>query len=165
MNYDIPKTGILKRKASVLVSCTDHQAFGFISSSSRLPEWLKKVGAVPGAEKVTLLDQSYDGVGDRRIITFQGGDTAMEQLLTYNPPANYSYRISKFSNFLNKLAECAYGQLWFDHVDGQVRITWEYSFAYRNIFTRAVLSLFLTFVYKKFMKKSLANAKAILDKD
>ena len=164
MSNEIPTSGILKRSAQVLVDCTEQEAYDFISSSTKLPEWLKKVGAVPGAEKVALLDDSYDKVGQRRIITFQGGDTAEEQLLTYNPPGNYSYRISKFSNFLKKLSKAAYGQLWFDLVDGKTRITWEYSFAYKNIFARMALSLFLTFVYKKFMRKSLENAKIELEK-
>jgi len=164
MSDQIPTTGILKRSAQTLVNCTEQEAFDFISSSTKLHEWLKKVRAVPGAEKVTLLDASYDQVGQRRLITFQGGDTAEEQLLTYHPPGNYSYRISKFSNFLNKWAKCAYGQLWFDHVEGKTRITWEYSFEYKNIFTRMALSLFLTFVYKKFMRVSLENAKAELEK-
>jgi len=124
---------------------------------------LKKVGAVPGAEKVELLDDSYDKVGQARIITFQGGDTAEEQLLTFNPPGNYSYRISKFSNFLKKLSNAAYGQLWFDHIDGKTRITWVYSFSYKNIFARMALSLFLTFVYKKFMRVSLDHAKKALE--
>ncbi len=164
MSNEIPTSGILKRTAQVLVDCTEQEAFDYISSSTKLPEWLKKVGAVPGAEKVEMLDASYDKVGQARIITFQGGDTAEEQLLTYNPPGNYSYRISKFSNFLKKLSKAAYGQLWFDHVDGKTRITWEYSFSYKNIFARMALSLFLTFVYKKFMRVSLENAQKELEK-
>ncbi|GAB5417082.1 MAG: hypothetical protein Crog4KO_19480 [Crocinitomicaceae bacterium] len=164
MSNQVPTSGILKRSAQTLVDCTEQEAFDFISSSTKLPEWLKKVGKVPGAEKVTLLDTSYDKVGQRRIITFQGGDTAEEQLLTYNPPGNYSYRISKFSNFLKKLSDAAYGQLWFDHIDGKTRITWEYSFSYKNIFARMALSLFLTFVYKKFMRVSLENAQKELGK-
>jgi hypothetical protein len=164
MSNEIPTSGILKRSAHVMVDCTEQEAFQFISSSSKLPQWLKKVGAVPGAEKVDLLDESYDKVGQRRVITFQGGDTAQEQLLTYNPPGNYSYRISKFSNFLKKLSDAAYGQLWFDHVDGKARIAWEYAFTYKNIFARMALSLFLTFVYKKFMKSSLENARIAMEK-
>lgn len=164
MSNEIPTSGTLKRSAQTLVDCAEQDAYDFISSSAKLPKWLKKVGAVPGAEKVDLLDASYDQVGQKRIITFQGGDTAEEQLLTFNPPGNYSYRISNFSNFLKKLSNDAYGQLWFDHIDGKTRITWEYSFSYKNIFARMALSLFLTFVYKKFMRVSLENAKKALEK-
>lgn len=164
MSNEVPTSGVLKRSAQTLVNCTEQEAFDFISSSTKLSEWLKKVGAVPGAEKVDLLDESYDQIGQKRVITFQGGNTAQEQLLTYNPPGNYSYRITKFSNFLKKLSNAAYGQLWFDHIDGKTRITWVYSFTYKNIFARMALSLFLTFIYKKFMRVSLKNAKAVLEK-
>lgn len=164
MSNEIPTSGVLTRRAQVMVNCSEQEAFDYISSSAKLPEWLKKVGAVPGAEKVDELDGSYNKVGESRIITFQGGDTAEEQLLTYNPPGNYSYKISKFSNFLKKLSNEAYGQLWFDTIDGQTRITWAYSFSFKNFAARIALSSFLTLVYKRFMRKSLQNAKAELER-
>lgn len=160
----IPQTKVLKRKASVIVKCTKEEAFAYISSSSKLHEWLQKSGAIPGAKSVDLLEGEYDNVGDRRKITFVGGDTAIEQLLSYHPPANYAYKITDFSNFFKKLTDAAYGGLWFDDEDGKTKITWEYSFTYKNIFARMFLSMFLTFSYKKFLQHDLEIAKGILEK-
>jgi len=70
----------------------------------------------------------------------------------------------KFSNFLAKMSNAAYGQLWFDNEGGKTRITWEYSFTYRNIFARMFLSMFLSLLYLKFMKNALKNAKVQLEK-
>lgn len=160
----VPTKGILKRSASVLVDCSKEEAFKFIASAEKLPEWLKKSGPVPGAVSVDLLDGSYDQIGQKRKVIFQGGASAVEQLCSRNPWANYSYKINDFSNFLKKLSNAAYGQCWFDQVDGKTRITWVYSFTYRNFFARIFLSLFLTLAYKKFMQASLNNAQAILNK-
>jgi hypothetical protein len=164
MQNSIPTKGTLKRQASVLVNCTQKEAFDFIASSTKLPEWLKKSGLVPGAESVELLDASYDQIGQQRKVIFQGGASAVEELLTRNLPVNYSYKINQFSNFLKKMSDAAYGQLFFDTVGEQTRITWAYSFTYKNVFARIFLSSFLTFSYRKFMMKSLENAKNELDK-
>lgn len=160
---EVPSKGVLKRKASVIVACDELTAYNFIASSDKLPLWLKKVGAIPGAKSVDELDGSYDTIGQQRKITFESGDTCVEQLLSHNPPGNYSYRVTDFSNFFRKLTNAAYGQLWFDNEDGKTRITWEYSFTYRNIFARMFLSIFLSMAYKKFLQKDLEIAKNCLE--
>ncbi|MEM7373692.1 MAG: SRPBCC family protein [Bacteroidota bacterium] len=164
MQNNIPQKRILKREATVLVSSTKEEAFDYISSSEKLPEWLKKVGMIPGAKHVEELDDSYDKIGQQRKVIFEGGSSAVEQLLTRNFPMNYSYKINQFSNFLKNMSDAAYGELFFDTVDAQTRITWVYSFTYKNVLARMFLSLFLSVSYKKFMAISLRNAKGELEK-
>ena len=159
----VPKKGILKRSASVLVACDKSTAFNFISSESELPNWLKKVGPIPAALNAEILKGPYNFVGARRKVFFDGGDTVVEELMTFNPYANYSYSVTEFSNFLRFFSKKAYGQVWIDRIEDQTRITWEYSFSYKNILARLILSLFLTLLYKKFLKKSLENAKGYIE--
>jgi hypothetical protein len=159
----VPKKGILKRSAQVTVNCDKPLAFKFISSSEELPNWLKKSGAIPAALNAKIIKGPYNFVGAKRKVIFDGGDSAIEELMTFNPSSNYSYSITEFSDFLRFLTKEAYGQLWFDTIDDKTRITWEYSFSYRNIFARAFLSLFLSMVYKKFMKNSLLEAKGYIE--
>lgn len=159
----IPNTGVLSRKASVIVNCDQERAFDFISSSEELPTWLKACGKIPGAQSVELISESYDFVGAKRKVLFQGGNHAEESLLSINKPLNYSYEVTHFSNFLERLSGDAYGQLWFDREGEGTRITWEYTFHYKNFLDRIGLSLFLSLVYLKFLKQSLTNAKAILE--
>jgi hypothetical protein len=159
----VPKKGILKRSANVLVACDKSTAFNFISSDSELPNWLKKVGPIPAALNAEILKGPYNFVGARRKVFFDGGDSVVEELMTFNPYANYSYSVTEFSNFLRFFSKKAYGQVWIDRIEDQTRITWEYSFSYKNIFARLILSLFLTLLYKKFLKKSLENAKGYIE--
>lgn len=159
----IPTKDVLTRKASVIVNCDLDTAYDFISSGEKLPLWLKKSGPVPAATGVELLDGSYDFVGARRKVLFTGGDSLIEQLMNIDKPASYNYSVTQFTNFLEKVSGQAYGQLWFDDMEGQTRITWAYTFQYKNLGARMVLSLFLTFVYRKFMKNSLVNAKLVIE--
>jgi hypothetical protein len=162
-DLSIPKSKTLKRRVQIFVECDEDTAFSLISSSTELPKWLKKSGKISGAKSVEILGSSYDKIGDARRITFEDGTTAVEQLLSYNPVANYSYRINEFSGAIKKLTDTAYGQCWFDTIKGETRITWDYTFTYKSILSRMVLSLILTFSYKKFMRKSLENAKVLLE--
>lgn len=159
----IPSNAKLKRKAVVLVNTDTETAFKFISSSEKLGEWLKKSPPIPGAKSVEILEGPYNFVGAKRIVHFEDGDTAQEELISYHPSSNYAYKISSFSNFLGKLSNAAYGQIWFDQLDNQTRITWEYYFTYRSVVARIGLSLFLIIGYKRFMKNSLLHAKTVLE--
>lgn len=162
MNNQIPKK-VLSRKAIAFTNCSLEEAFDYIASSEHLSEWLKKSGAIPGAKSVEIIQGPYDTPGAKRKVNFENGDSAIEELLTYHPPGNYSYKISQFSNFLGKLSDAAYGQLWFDNEGEQTRITWEYSFTYKNGLARIVLSLFLSLVYKRFMVSDLKLAASNLN--
>lgn len=159
----IPESGVLSRKSSILVNCDQQTAYDLISSTTELPHWLKQCGKIPGAQSVSLIDGPYNHVGAQRKIHFNGGASAVETLLTMNPPMNYSYHVNSFSNFLEKISGSAFGQLWFDREGGQTRITWTYYFHYKNFLDRIVISLFLSFTYKAFLKQSLQNAKVMLE--
>lgn len=163
VEQQVPSSGVLKRKAAVLVHCNKQAAFDYISSSDLLSQWLKKSGPVPGVVSVDVLKGPYNFSGAQRKIFFDGNAHAIEELMTHHPPGNYAYNVQHFNNFLEKLSGEAYGQLWFDTEGTKTRITWEYTFKYHNLFSRIVLSLFLTFAYKRFMKKGLVNAKNNLE--
>jgi len=159
-----PTTGVVKRKAQIDVNVDKQKAFDFISSSEKLPEWLKKSGSIPGCESVDVLEGPYDHVGARRKTKFIGGDSVIEELIAYNPPGNYTYSVTEFTNIFGKLTNKAFGQFWFDQEGEAVRITWEYSFTYKNFFARILMSILLSLGYQKFLENSLANAKKILEK-
>lgn len=159
----IPTKGVLKKTAEILVRCDQQTAFDFISSSDELPLWLKKYSIIEGARNIEIIRGPYNDVGACRKVFFDKGDSIIEELMTYNSPLNYSYSVTKFTNPFRFLTKAAYGQLWFDINDHQTRITWEYTFTYRNFFARIFISLFMTLLYKKFMQRALNNAKGVIE--
>lgn len=160
---EIPEDSTLMRYAQVEVNCDKATAFNFITSREELPNWLKKSGPVPAALTAEVLKGPYNYVGARRKVLFDGGDSVIEELMTFNPYANYSYSVTEFSNFLKLLTNKAYSRVWFDTIDDKTRITWEYYFSYKNPLAKALLSVFLSKVYQKFMDASLESAKEYIE--
>jgi hypothetical protein len=163
IEISVPTIGVIKETVSVLVDCTKERAYNYVSGSEQLPDWLKKSGPISGVSFVEIIKGPYTQVGAKRKVTFEDGDTVQEELISYNPYANYAYRITAFSDFLRKLTNAAYGQLWFDRIDDKTRITWMYSYTYKNTFSRIILWLFNTLLFKKFMQKGLNNVKVHIE--
>jgi len=159
----VPVKGIVKSIASVFVDCERETAFNYISSSEKLHNWMKKSGPIKAVKFVEIIEGPYTKVGAKRKVVFQNGDNIQEELIDRNPYANYAYKVTHFSDFLKKLTNIAYGQLWFDRIDEKTRITWVYSYSYKNIFARLFLWLFNHMVFKKFMQRGLNNAKGQLE--
>lgn len=163
ITHDIPKKKIIHITAQTLVDCSRETAFNFISSGDELPNWLKKHKMIHSALNAEILTGTYDHVGAQRIVHFDGGNSVKEELLSYNPNANYSYKISEFTNIMKRFSTHAFGQLWFDNVDGKTRITWDYSFTYKDAICRIILKFLLPKIFKKFMEQSLENAKLYIE--
>lgn len=163
ITHKIPKKKIIHIEAQTTVDCSKKTAFEFIISNDELPNWLKKSGMVNSALNAEVLTGTYDHIGAKRRVHFDGGESTIEELLSYNPHANYSYKISEFTNIMRKFTSHAYGQLWFDTIDDKTRITWEYSFTYKNLVSRLILGILLPKKFKKFMEQSLENARLYIE--
>ncbi|MFC4721522.1 SRPBCC family protein [Geojedonia litorea] len=163
ITHSVPTKHVNCIKSQVLVNCSKKIAFEFISSNEELPNWLKKVGMIHSALNAEVIEGPYNKVGAKRRVFFDGGHSVLEELMSYNPYANYSYKISEFTNVLKKFSTHAYGELWFDTVDDKTRITWDYTFTHKNMFYGWVLKILLPIVFKKFMQSSLENAKNYIE--
>ncbi len=163
IEVEVPKTGVVKSFCSVLVDCSKETAYNYISNSEELSQWLLKFGPISSVKNVEVIKGPYTEIGATRKVTFENDDTIQEELISCHPFANYAYRVTLFSDFLKHLTNAAFGQLWFDTVDDKTRITWVYSYTYKNIFARAVLWLFNQLLFKKYMQKALINAKGEIE--
>ncbi|HSC52732.1 MAG TPA: SRPBCC family protein [Phnomibacter sp.] len=158
IDFAVPKKHIVKVQASQLVHCSKEIAFKYISSSQKLQGWLKKSGPVASIKQVVALTSAYDYVGAKRKIIFDNDAVVQEELISFHPYANYAYRVSKFNDFLKKITDAAYGQIWIDRVADTTRITWVYSYSYKNLLGRIFLWFFLQLAFKKYMQNGLRNA-------
>ena len=158
----IPTKKIIKRSPSVLINAERETVFKFISNSDELSAWLTKFGMISNEKNVKIIKGPYSMPGAKREVLFENGDHVEEELLSFHPYANYSYRATKYSNFLKKLTNGGYVTMWFDRVGDQTRATWDYGFTYKNFFGKIVLSLFFV-MFKKYMQHSLNNAKVQIE--
>ncbi|MDH3698691.1 MAG: hypothetical protein OEQ81_08495 [Flavobacteriaceae bacterium] len=161
---EISRKGVIHMQADVLVDCSKKIAFEFISSGAELPNWLKKFGKIPQALNAVNISSSYNTAGDQRIVHFDGGESVHEELITFNPSANYSYKVTKFSSIFKKFSDEAYSIMWFDTIDDKTRISWEYMYTAKNFFARIILKFVLRLIkYEEFMQQSLDNAKDYIE--
>jgi hypothetical protein len=107
---------------------------------------------------------SYSFVGANLTIHFDNGDSIEEQLIFLDPPGFYAYAVTKFSNFFRFPTDVAYGQIAFEQQGGNTKVTWTYTFTCKNLFARAFFAIFMEMVYVGFLNRSLALAKAELEK-
>ena len=162
--HAIPKKGAIKMQAQVRVDCSKEIAFNFISSGEELPNWLKKFGKIPQALNTVNISSSYKSVGDQRILHFDGGESVHEELMSFNPYANYSYKVTNFSSIFKKFSDAAYSEMWFDTINDQTRITWNYMFTAKNVISKLLLKIILKIVsYEEFMEVSLEYAKDYIE--
>jgi len=160
----IPNTGVVRKSVAIGIACKKEAAFDYISSGDALPMWLRKTGPIHGAVKVEVIKGPYNFVGATRHVTLEAGDGIIETLTYYDRPVYYSYSVTNFQDFLKHLVKMAYGQLWFEDVGNNTHVVWVYTFVPKNVFAKAVVWLFLTLFYKKFMNQSLQLAKAEIEK-
>ena len=163
--HEIPKKGSIHMQSEIIVDCSKKIAFDFISSGMELPNWLKAVGKIPAALVGENITPTYNEPGDRRVVRFDHNESVHEELISFNPYANYSYKVSKFSSTLRKFSDEAYSIMWFDTIDDKTRITWEYMYTAKNFLAKFLLKFILRFIkYEEFMDQSLANAKEYIEK-
>lgn len=164
MDSPVHTNQVIREQAVVLVNCSPETAYRYIASSTELPDWLRESGPIKGVKSVDILIGPYDRPGARRTVIFHNGDTVQEELITCNPFSSYEYKVTAFSDFLKKLTDAAFGQFRFDPSNGQTKITWVYSYTYKNRYCRIILSLFIWLFFRRFMQRGLNNAKAQLEK-
>ena len=162
---EIPASGTLQRTAEIIVDCNKEKAFRYISGGSHLSHWLKTSGPIAGEKKVEVIQGPYSKPGATRKVVFKNGDSVVEELLSHNAFANYSYQVTQFSSFFKNLTDKAYARVWFDTVNDKTRIRWTYYFTYKNASSRVVIALFLLLFYKKFMQHALDAAKRDMEKE
>lgn len=164
MDTSVPTNQVIKKQAVVLVNCDSETAYSYICGSTELPDWLRDSGPIKGVKSVDIIDGPYTRPGAKRIVLFQNGDTVQEELLTWNHFSSYEYKVTAFSDFLKKLTDAAFGQFWFEPSNGQTKITWRYSYTYKNNYSRLILWLFNGLFFRKFMQSGLNNVKVQLEK-
>ena len=160
-----PPEKALHRSAEIDINASIQTVFNYISSSEKLPEWLKKCGPINGAIKVEVVKGPYSFVGATRTVDFDNGDTLVEELTSYDPVTSYSYSVTHITNSLNKLTRAGYGQWWFTNNNSGTHLKWTYSFVPNNFLAGVVLSIFLSLFYTRFMNHSLKLAKASLERE
>lgn len=113
---------------------------------------------IPGIDS-TSNKKPWFTPGMHRIVYFDDGTTAQEELLTVTPPASFSYKVNEFTNPLKSLIKQINGSWTFvKTANGSIHIEWTYEFVPKHFFARFLVNL----VVKKRMKTPMTNALNIM---
>jgi hypothetical protein len=90
------------------------------------------LGPLPAVLRTREQTGGWDHVGASRIVELSDGSQAREQLVAYQPPRHFAYRLEGFTGPLGRLVSHADGTWWFsDAGGGAAHVRWMYVFAPR----------------------------------
>jgi Polyketide cyclase / dehydrase and lipid transport len=90
------------------------------------------LGPLPAVVGTSEQTGGWDHVGASHIVELSDGSQAHEQLMAYEPPRHFAYRVDGFTGPLRGLVSYADGAWWFSDADaGATHVRWMYVFAPR----------------------------------
>jgi len=90
------------------------------------------LGPLPAVTGTRGQTGAWDHVGATRIVQLSNESHAHEQLMAYEPPRHFAYRVDGFTGPLRRLVAHADGAGWFaDAGAGATHVRWMYVFAPR----------------------------------
>ncbi len=148
---------------TAIVHAPINEVFDYIVPIS-LPHIFKRYGSFP-AIVATSIKGDWKTPGLERIVTFDGGATGHEHLLTVVPHQSFSYMINTFSNSLRFMAKQIEGNwLFTDMGDGNTKIEWTYKIIPKNFVARGLINMMVIGDAKGYLTNALSIIKDDLEK-
>jgi hypothetical protein len=127
------------------------RVFDVVAAEDVLPEVLHRWGPIPGVRGTRDLTGPWDTPGSTRTVVLEDGSTAREQLLVWERPTRFEYRVDRFSNALGRLVDHAIGSWEFAGSERGSEFRWTYSFRARGRLSAAVLMLVVHTAWARYM--------------
>ncbi len=150
----------------VTITLTHHvrapvqEVFRFVTAKDVLPKILLGYGPLPGVVSTSGNIGPWHIPGSSRMVHLKNGSSAREELTDYQPPAYFAYRTSDFTSALKHVVSQGRGQWWFTPDEQATRVTWTYTFTARSRFTQPVLTVFVSLLWRGYMRGALREIKA-----
>jgi hypothetical protein len=125
--------------------------FDVVVAEDVLPKVLHRWGPVPGVTGTAEVTGSWDTPGSERTVLLEDGSTAHEQVLTWERPERFEYRVGRLSNPLGRLIDHALGSWEFSATERGSRFVWTYSFTSTRRLSAALLRPFTATAWARYM--------------
>lgn len=103
--------------------------FDVLVAEDVLPKILHRWGPVPAVTGTRDVSGPWDEPGSTRTVVLGDGSTACEEVLEWERPVRFRYRVDSFTSPLGRLVDHAIGEFRFEPGS---RFVWTYSFAPRR---------------------------------
>ena len=121
-----------------------------------VPSIMPGYGPLPAVTGVENQTGDWDAAGQTRVVRLADDTTAREEMTLYDAPIRFGYTVSDWSGALRFLTNEAKGEWHFSEIaPDQTRISWNYTFAPRSIWTAWLLLAAVQFLWRGAMKQAL----------
>jgi hypothetical protein len=103
--------------------------FDVLVAEDVLPKILRRWGPVPAVVGTRDLSGPWNTPGSQRTVVLGDGSTAREEVLEWERPAHFRYRVDSFTSPLGRMVDHAIGDFRFEPGSA---FTWTYAFAPRR---------------------------------
>ncbi len=154
----------------VTITLTDHvrvpvqDVFGLVTAKDVLPKILLGYGPLPGVASTSENTGPWHVPGSFRRVHLKNGSSAREEVTDYQPPSYFAYRTSNFTSVLKYVVSQGRGQWWFTQEEQGTRVKWTYTFTARSRFTQPVLIVFVSLLWRGYMRGALREVRAQTEK-
>jgi hypothetical protein len=125
--------------------------FDVVVAEDVLPKVLHRWGPVPGVIGTADLTGPWDTPGSERTVRLADGSTAHEQVLTWERPRRFEYRVDRLSSPVGRLVHHALGSWEFSPTDRGSRFVWTYTFTSTRRLSAALLRPFTATAWARYM--------------
>lgn len=123
-----------------------------------LPKVLHRWGPIPGALGTRDLTGPWDTPGSARTVLLEDGSTAHEEVLAWERPRRFEYRVSRLTNRFGRLVLEGRGVWEFSSADADSGpagsgFRWTYSIWPRRRLARPVLAVAVGVAWSRYMEQ------------
>ena len=126
-----------------------------------LEDVLTGFGDLPPVTHTVLLTDTWGDAESRRRVELEGGDSALEELVSYEPGRRFEYVVWNFTNRARLATDFAVADFVVEPADGGSRLIWTYRFSPRGSVSKGILERFVRDQYAGFMRECMANIERL----
>ena len=117
------------------------QLFDTVVAEDVLPHVLHRWGPIPGVRETRELSGPWDTRGSTRTVVLADGHTAREEVLVWERPVRFAYRVSNLDGIFGRQFDFAVGGWEFSGDEQASEFSWTYTFHGASGLMRLVVPL------------------------
>lgn len=127
--------------------------FDVVVAEDVLPKVLRRWGPIPAVVGTRERTGPWNVPGSERTVLLADGGTAREQVLVWERPRRFEYRVDRFTSPLGRLADHAIGSWTFSDTQSGSAFRWVYSFQSRGRLATIPLAALVRVGWSRYMSQ------------
>ena len=135
------------------LSVDAERLFDVVVAEDVLPFVLHRWGPIPAVTGTRDLTGPWDTPGSARTVLLDDGSTAHEQVLSWERPRRFEYRVDRFTSALGRLVDHAIGRWEFTDTQHGSSLRWTYQFETQGRVAVVSLKLLVGVAWSRYMNQ------------